>query len=146
MLNNIYFVILMDSFKNFVDFLNPFCGCHSKLDLCDRFVLKHLVWSWIFFFLILALFFGKHFLFCCLFFQFVYLLGDKWSFYILGKLIFLLFHKLRDEIHFYEKLKIVILFQLHHNLLNQINFWLFSVVGGILRILPQKDEIIFKNF
>ena len=34
-----------DSFKNFVDFHNPFCGCHSKLDLCDRFVLKHLVWS-----------------------------------------------------------------------------------------------------
>ena len=25
----------------------------------------------------LAVFFEKHFLFCCLFFQFVYLLGDK---------------------------------------------------------------------
>ena len=35
----------MDSFKNFVDFQNPFCDCHSKLDLCDRFVLKLLVWS-----------------------------------------------------------------------------------------------------
>ena len=34
-----------DSFKNFVDFQNPFCDCHSKLDLCDIFVLKRLVWS-----------------------------------------------------------------------------------------------------
>ena len=34
-----------DSFKNFVDFQNPFCDCHSKLDLCDIFVLKRPVWS-----------------------------------------------------------------------------------------------------
>ena len=34
-----------DSFKKFVDFQNPFFGCHSKLDLCDIFVLKRLVWS-----------------------------------------------------------------------------------------------------
>lgn len=37
--------LIMDSFKNFVDFQNPFCDCHSKLDLCDIFVLKRLVWS-----------------------------------------------------------------------------------------------------
>ena len=35
----------MDSLKNFVDFQNPFCDCHSKLDLCDIFVLKRPVWS-----------------------------------------------------------------------------------------------------
>ena len=34
-----------DSFKNFVDFQNPFFDCRSKLDLCDIFVLKLLVWS-----------------------------------------------------------------------------------------------------
>ena len=35
----------MDSFKNFVDFQNRFFDFGSKLNLCDIFVLKHLVWS-----------------------------------------------------------------------------------------------------
>lgn len=38
-------LLKLDSFKNFVDFQNPSFGCHSKLDFCDRFVLKLLVWS-----------------------------------------------------------------------------------------------------
>lgn len=44
-INKIINTCLCDSFKNFVDFQNPFCDCHSKLDLCDIFVLKRLVWS-----------------------------------------------------------------------------------------------------
>ena len=129
-----------DSFKNFVDFQNPFCDCHSKWDLCDRFVLKRLVWSWMFVLLILALFFEMHFQFCYLFFQFVYLLSDKWSFYIVEWLIFWLFYKSLDENHLYDKLKIVLHFWIHYNHLNRINLWLFSVVCDILDILHQKSD------
>ena len=35
---------LRSTVAEFVDFQNPFFCCHSKLDLCGRFVLKHLVW------------------------------------------------------------------------------------------------------
>ena len=132
--------MFLDSFKNFVDFQNPFCDCHSKWDLCDRFVLKRLVWSWMFVFLILALFFEMHFQFCYLFFQFVYLLSDKWSFYIVEWLIFWLFYKSLDENHLYDKLKIVLHFWIHYNYLNQINLWLFLVVCDILDILRQKYD------
>ena len=36
-------IAINDSFKNFVDFQNPFFDCHSKLNLCDIFVLKRFV-------------------------------------------------------------------------------------------------------
>ena len=84
---------ISDSFKNFVDFQNRFFDFDSKSDLCDIFVLKRLVWSWMFVFLILALFFEMHFQFCYLFFQFFYLLSDEWIIYILEWLIFWLFCK-----------------------------------------------------
>ena len=37
--------VIYDSFKNFVDFQNRLFDFDSKLDLCDIFVLKRLVWS-----------------------------------------------------------------------------------------------------
>ena len=129
-----------DSFKNFVDFQNRLFDFDSRLNLCDRFVLKRLVWSWMFVFWILALFFERHFRFCYLFFQFVYLLSDEWSFYIVVWLIFWLFYKWLDEILLCDKLMILLLFWIHCNHLNRINLWLFSVVCDILDILHQKCD------
>ena len=42
----LYFLFLFnDSFKNFVDFQNRLFDFDFRLNLCDRFVLKRLVWS-----------------------------------------------------------------------------------------------------